>query len=395
MNTKNLTIVIIQLCLSSIAWGQVTGGVSIDSLQKLSFSGSIDTYYHKSCNTEQDAPKTAFANLPGISLGMINFVVDYSGSKTGFVTDLVFGPRGTDAVFNAPRYKNPTNGGSSHMINQMFVWYNVNDRLKISAGQVNTFVGYETITPTKNINYSTSYLFSFGPFNHTAIWADLKFNDHCSAKVALMNPTDYTEFNPFDLYTVGGQLSISKKKSTINLNFTFGDPDGRLNARDSIGAVSAGNAFQADLAGSVNTTEKYTIGISASIRSIAPGQRKISGGDQSITASCGFYGIAFYQTLSITGSTKIAMRAEHFTEFNQGIGAIGTYNGSGNASVVALTLSGNFTNGNLRFIPEMRIDKTSTRSFVDAASGNLVSHMTTMNLALVYQIPAIAHRIKM
>jgi hypothetical protein len=393
MCTKKFAVVILQLCFSTIAWGQITG-VSIDSVQKITFSGSIDTYYHKSFNTEQNAPRTSFANLPGFSLGMINFVLEYADAKTGFVTDFVFGPRGTDAIFNAPRYKNTAGGGSSHMINQMYIYYNFNDRLRMNVGQFNTFVGYETITPVKNTHYSTSYLFSFGPFNHTGVWADLKFSDHCSAKVALMNPTDYTEFNPFDLYTIGGQLSITNTKSMMNLNITYGDPDGRLNAKDSIGSVSAGNAFQVDLAGSINATEKYTVGISTSLRSIASGKRKISASDQTNITRCGYYGIALYQALSLSPSAKIAVRAEHFTEFKHGIGAIGTYTESGNASVAALTLSGNFTKSNLRVIPEIRIDKTSTRSFVDSASGTDVSHIVSMNIALIYQIPAIIHKMK-
>jgi hypothetical protein len=394
MRTKNFALVIIQLCLSTIAWGQITGGVSVDSVQQLSFSGSIDTYYHKSFKTEQNAPRTSFANLPGVSLGMINLVFDYSGSKTGFVTDLVFGPRGAEAIFNAPRYKNASGGGSSHMINQMYVYYNVNGGLRLNMGQMNTFVGYETITPSKNINYSTSYLFSFGPFNHTGVWADLKFSDHCSVKVALMNPTDYTEFNPFNMYTAGGQLSITNKKSIINLNITYGDPDGQLDAADSIGSVSAGKALLADLSATINVSEKYNIGLSSSLRSIAPGQRKVSMSDQTIIARCGYYGISLYQTISLSGSAKVALRTEHFTEFNQGIGAIGTYTDSGSASVLAVTLSGNFINGNLRFIPEIRIDKTSTRSFVESASGINVSHMTSVNLALIYQIPVLVRKLK-
>jgi hypothetical protein len=394
MLCKKTAILITQLCFSVIAWGQTTGGVSVDSVQKISFSGSIDTYYHKSFKTEQTAPRTSFSNLPGFSLGMINFVLEYSGSKTGFVADIVFGPRGTDAIFNAPRYKNSAGAGSSQMINQMYVYYFVNKHLRLNAGQFNTFVGYETISPVKNIHYSTSYLFSFGPFNHTGIWADLKLSNHCTAKIALMNPTDYTEYNPFGLYTVGGQLSISHKNSLLNFNVTYGDPDGKLNAKDSIGSISAGNALQVDFTGSVIANEKYSVGISTSVRSIASGQTKTSPSDRTVIASCGYYGVALYQTLSLSPSAKIALRAEHFTEFNNGVGAIGMYANSGSASVTALTLSGNITRSNLRLIPEVRVDKTSTRSFTESATGKSVYQMVSMNFALVYEIPAIIHKIK-
>jgi hypothetical protein len=395
MRSKGFAFVIIQLCFVSIACGQTTGDVPVDSLQEISFSGSIDTYYHNSFKTEQTAPRTSFSNLPGFSLGMVNFLVEYSGSKTGFVTDLVFGPRGTDAIFNAPRYKNTAGAGSSQTINQMYVYYILNRCVRLNVGQFNTFVGYETISPAKNIHYSTSYLFSYGPFNHTGVWADLKLGKHAFAKLAIMNPTDFTEFNPYGLYTVGGQLGISKKNSLLTLNFTYGDPDGQLAANDSVGSVSSGNALQADLTGSLTAGEKYTLGISASVRSNAAGQMKLSSNDKALISSCGYYGIALYQTLSLSAATRIALRTEYFSEFNNGIGAIGTYNSSGRASVTAFTLSANFTRSHLRFIPEVRIDKTSTRSFTESATGKSVHHMMSVNLAVVYEIPAIIHKMKL
>lgn len=394
MRSNKLIILITQLCLSASAWGQTTGEVSVDSTQRISFTGSIDTYYHKSINTKQDAPRTSFANLPGFSLGMINFALEYSGDRTGFVTDVVLGPRGSDAIFNAPRYKNAAGEGSSQMINQMYVYYSVNERVRLNAGQFNTFVGYETITPAKNIHYSTSYLFSYGPFNHTGVWADLKFTDHCALKIALMNPTDYTEYNPFNLYTVGGQLNITNKKSMLNVNFTYGDPDGQLDSNDSIGSVTAGNATQVDVAATVDVYERYAVGVSTSFRSIASGEIKMSPNDVSRIAKCGYYGIALYQTLSLSQSAKIAARVEYFSESNGGIGAIGMYKESGRASVTAITISGNVTKSNLRFIPEVRIDKTSTRSFTESATGAPVFQMMSLNLALIYQIPAIVHKIK-
>ena len=60
-------------------------------------SGSIDTYYRSS----EYAPGTSFGNLPGFALGMANVILSYEGEKSGFVADLVFGPRGADAVFNS------------------------------------------------------------------------------------------------------------------------------------------------------------------------------------------------------------------------------------------------------------------------------------------------------
>ena len=90
---------------------------------------------------------------------MVNLIASYSGEKAGFTADLVFGPRGQAAVFG-------TASGQA-IINQAFVFYKFSDKVTFNLGQFNTFVGYEVISPTVNFHYSTSYLFSWGPFNHT------------------------------------------------------------------------------------------------------------------------------------------------------------------------------------------------------------------------------------
>jgi hypothetical protein len=210
-----------------------------------------------------------------------------------------------------------------------------------------------------------------------------------------MNPTDYTEFNPFNLYTLGGQLSITKKESMLNLNVTYGDPDGHLQASDSVGSMSAGNAFQVDLAGSMNVSKAYSLGISTSLRSIGSGQMKTTADDQSVIKNCGYYGVALYQTLSISPSAKFGLRTEYFTEFNEGIGAIGVYETSRNASVMAVTLSGNFSRSNLRLIPEVRLDKTSTHSFTKLSTGKPLTQMVSLNVAVVYQIPTFVRQFKL
>jgi hypothetical protein len=363
-----------------------------DTVPKISVGATIDTYFHRSFNCKERAPRTSFSNLPGFSLGMINLVGEYSGTKTGFVADLVFGPRGTDAIFNAPLYKNSAGGGSSQIINQMYVYYNFTERLRISAGQFNTFLGYESISPSKNVNYSTSYLFSFGPFNHTGVWADLKLKNNWSAKLAVMNPTDYTEYNPFDSYTLGAQVSRKSKDGTLNLNATYGDPDGSFNMLDSIGSFSAGNALQLDFAGTRNVGKYYFMGVSASIRSIGSGHVKISDTQRGVLEKSGYYGLSFYQTVLFNSKQSLALRTEFFSEFNNGIGAIEKYDDYGAASVWAITLSGNFKATNIVFIPEVRIDRTSTGSFTYSRSDQPSHHLVSVNFALVYTLPTLVHQ---
>ena len=135
-------------------------------------SGSVDTYFRTNLsggtNDAMDtigtlAPTSSFANAPGFSLGMANLVMGYEGEKAGFVADLVFGPRGADAVF--------ASGPALNIVNQLYAYYNVTDNFKLTLGNFNTFLGYEVISPTANFNYSTSYMFSYGPFSHTGLKA--------------------------------------------------------------------------------------------------------------------------------------------------------------------------------------------------------------------------------
>ena len=119
-----------------------------------SLSGSVDTYFRGNISGgEYDtAPGSSFANQPGFALGMINLVAAYEGEKVGFVADMVYGPRGVDAVFNSV--------GNSSIVNQLYAYWNVSDKVTLTIGNFNTFLGYEVISPTANFNYSTSYLFS-------------------------------------------------------------------------------------------------------------------------------------------------------------------------------------------------------------------------------------------
>jgi hypothetical protein len=52
-----------------------------------------------------------------------------------------------------------------------------------------TFVGYEVISPVGNFNYSTSYLFSAGPFQNAGLKATYAFSDKVSLMAGIFNDT--------------------------------------------------------------------------------------------------------------------------------------------------------------------------------------------------------------
>ena len=57
-------------------------------------------------------------------------------------------------------------------IKQLFITYSPVEKLTFTLGNFGTHVGYEVIDAPANVNYSTSYMFSNGPFYHTGLKAD-------------------------------------------------------------------------------------------------------------------------------------------------------------------------------------------------------------------------------
>ncbi len=356
----------------------------VEEEPKLTFSGSIDTYFHTSFKTTNDfyggayAPSTSFSDLKGFALGMVNLITSYSGEKAGFTADIVLGPRGQAAVFG-------TASGQA-IINQAFAFYKFSDKVTLNIGQFNTFVGYEVISPAVNFHYSTSYLFSWGPFNHTGARLDFALNNGFVAKLAVMNPTDIVEFNPVNTYTLGAQIGKTSDAGGIWLNFLYGDQDGTLDKDVAvIDDTSAGKLFQADVTLGYNLSSKFYLGFNASMQSVATGELVDATGSIVDAGGKGssFMGFAVYPKITLTENFAIGARAEYFAIKNNHLDIIGLSEESGDGNVVEFTVSGNYKAGGLTFIPEVRIDKTSENSFtLDSKSKDV---MPSFTLAAVYK----------
>ncbi len=338
----------------------------------LTLSGSVDAYFRSNLNAPNSgdnlqAPASSFANLPGFSLGMANIIATYQTKKVGAVIDLVFGPRGEDAVFGSPLYSGGF-GGSSQMVNQLYVYWNVSDKVTLTMGNFNTFLGYEVISPKSNFNYSTSYQFSYGPFSHTGLKANFKLSDKWSFLAAVMNPTDMTEFNLNGTYTLGGQLAYSTDAGNTYLNVVYGDQDGRLN--EDVGLVSGvsslGKTFQLDLTTGVNLSPTVYAGVNTTYQTTGPGEEFTQSDVRDIQGDgAGFYAFAGYLQAKPSDTFGIGFRGEYFSVFNTGLVEVVGLNSEGNGSVFAATLSGNIQlANNLKLIPELRVDSMKEEFFL-------------------------------
>ncbi|SNZ00200.1 outer membrane beta-barrel protein [Flagellimonas pacifica] len=331
--------------ISTIAFAQETE----EAKTKFEFSGTVDAYYRTNLTAPNGedaiAPGSSFANLDGFALGMANVIGTYEGEKVGFVADLVFGPRGTDAIFASPMYS-----ATGDIVNQLYVYWNVSEDITLTFGNFNTFLGYEVISPASNFNYSTSYLFSYGPFSHTGLKADFDLGNDWSAMLAVMNPTDLTELNGTGDYAVGAQLGYSGQF----LNFLYSQ-----------------GGFEIDFTGGFDISEDFFLGVNA-----AHFSQEDNGGS--------FTGVALYPQLKTSENFTIGLRGEYFMTGDSFGNTAGIGSGSdGDANVLALTLTGSATIGDLILKPEIRLDSSSEDAFIDNDSAP-TSSLASVLFAAIY-----------
>ncbi|EIJ37245.1 porin [Galbibacter orientalis] len=320
--------------------------------KKFNFSGSADVYWKTNLTGTNEAdgdgmfntPPTSFANRSGFALGMANLIASYEGEKVGFVADLVFGPRGEDAVFLST--------GSANIVNQLYVYWNVSEKVRLTMGNFNTFLGYEVISPVGNFNYSTSYMFSYGPFSHTGIKADFTLSDDFSLMLAVMNSTDFTEINLDGSYTAGAQLGYKGQY----LNFIYGAQTGL-----------PGETFQVDYTGGFDLSDAFYLGINTTYNT---------------TDGSGFYGFALYPQYATSEKFSVGLRGEYFKEFDGGVGVFGLAPDS-DADVFEFTLTGNYKISDLTIKPELRFDSASEDIFLDG-DDNPTGSLASFLVAAVY-----------
>jgi len=321
-----------KIILSAVAF---IGALSLnaqDEAPKLSVSGTVDAYYQSyltASDTLSGSFGTSFADETGFALGMANVVLSYEGEKTGVVADVVFGPRADAAV-----------GG--YNLNQLYAYWNVSENTTLTVGRFNTFLGYEVISAAGNFNYSTSYLFSSGPFSHVGLKADFALGEDFSLMLAVMNPTDVNN-NATGDYGLGAQLGYAGQY--LNLYY---DNDSVL-------------GFEVDYTGGFDLSESFFLGINGAYQT---------------SDDAGFYGAALYPQLATSESFSIGLRGELFGLHAKDVDDL--------PSVFATTLTGSYTVENLTIKPEVRLDSWSNdEPYVDT-DGVASKSLAAFTVAAIY-----------
>lgn len=371
MKKRVITLMAVALTLGATSFAQevevaaVTEAPVEASSGELSISGSVDVYTRSVIGADvQQAPGSSFAAGQGTGLGMANVVFEKSGEKTGFVADLAFGPKATQAILDT----------RDNFLNQAYVYWNATDKLTVTMGKFYTFLGYEVISPTGNFNYTTSYLFSYGPFHQTGIKLDYSITDELSIMGGVFNKTDVTSDNSNTDPYFGGQIGYKNDMGGLWLNAIYGHDQ-----------ASAGNALQLDITTGWDLTDALYLGLNASTQSLKP---DVSGGKTS-----SFSGAALYVQYALSDNFKLGFRGEKFDVKNGHLPTALTMiplDVDGNGSVTDLTLSGNITIGDLTLIPEFRVDMMKdqgkgTETFTTNGGQEGTNVLPQLLLAAVYK----------
>jgi len=319
--------------------------------QSFTLSGSVDAYYkydfsgYRSVDGLGNIP-TSFANEQNsVSLGMVNVILGKTVGKASFVGDVSFGPRG--------QYQSLLKGGDGNTFNiqDLYMRYAFTSKFSMTAGFMGTFVGYEVISPAGNFNYSTSYLFSAGPFQNAGIKAQYEFSDRVGLMVGLFNDWNvYQDFN--GVSDIGAQLRFSPVDGwDAYINFLDGHETGTI----------------VDLTTSYRLSRSFKVGLNAA--------------DFTATGkgTGGYQGGAVYAQYGFTDVFTLGVRGEYFKTKDAGSGATFVKGDS----VVGLTFSANVKAVPLTVIPEFRVDNDSEAVFfnVDLEPTKSASQFS---LALVY-----------
>ena len=304
----------------------------------LEISGSADAYWKYDFAKNANIPTSFATDQNSVSLGMIDVVLKKKTGKTSFVGEVSFGPRGAGQSI-------PDVDGQSFHIQNLYATYAASEKLSLTAGYMGTFIGYEVISPLANFHYSTSYLFTTGPFQNAGIKANYAVSSKVGLMVGLFNDqwNTYIATPEFGLNAFGAQLTVTPAEGfTAYFNLLTGSESGTI----------------VDLTAAYQMSPKFKLGLNAADYS-------------GVESGSGYSGLALYPSVAVSDTFGLGLRAESFKSKTT------------DTSVAAFTLSANLKSGGLTFIPEIRLDSASEKEFY-SSNGNPTKSASQVALAMVY-----------
>jgi hypothetical protein len=338
---KKKLLLILAIAASGLA-AKAQDSIKVTSDAPLVVSGSVDTYWKADFAGNKfgagGIPTSFGTDNNSISIGMVDLGLKKKVGKASFVGELSFGPRSDQSLPVA------SPGGSYHIQN-LYVSYDLTDKLNVTGGYMSTFIGYEVISPAGNFNYSTSYLFTSGPFQNAGAKLTYTFSDKVSLMAGIFNDAWNAYSATTNVSTFGAQLMLVPVKNwTVYLNLATGGYSGT----------------EFDITTNYQITSAFKLGLNYATFS-APTVK-------SLNQTGGFDGIALYPQLAVSKAVTLGLRGEYFAAKTGTAATAQTYTGViPGASVTEFTLTANIKSGPLTFIPEVRLDNSSKNNqFLDS-----------------------------
>jgi hypothetical protein len=318
------------------------------------FSGSIDGYVRQDFGEDITNNKTSFTNSYGkFMLGMVSGKADYTYKKLNVVADIGVGKRAKEFAYN--------DKGLLSNIKQLYAALSLNDHLKITAGSWATHVGYEVLDPYINRNYSMSYMFSYGPFLHTGIKADLTFGKS-GFMLGLANPTDYRKAPAGNKKSILAQYSLAVNDDIkLYINYVGGQRP-----------ADAAKTRQLDAVLTSKINDEWNLGYNGTITGV-----KASGAAKSKS----WFGNAVYVNYDPKKTIGFTLRSELFSDkYRLASLSSASYGGS----ILATTISANVKVGPVMLIPEFRFENCSNKVFHNK-SGSEINGTASLLLGAYYK----------
>jgi len=298
---------------------------------ELEISGSVDTYFKYDFSGTSNIPTSFADNHNSVSLGMLDIALSQSIGKASFVGEFSFGPRSYKSIPTFDANSDGVGDGQNVNIQNLYVSYALSDAVSLTAGYMGTFVGYEVISPVGNFNYSTSYLFSAGPFQNAGFKVDWSISEKVGLMVGAFNDWNvYQDVNGISDF--GAQLFLSPTEGwEAYVNFLTGSSSGTI----------------IDLTTGFQISDDFYLGLNAADYTYAESDLG------------GYTGLALYPQVAVSEKLALGYRGEYFIVKEDKTMDFDSQN------VFSNTLTLNYYAGPLTFSTELRLDSASEEWFVD------------------------------
>ena len=286
------------------------------------FTTYVDGYYRADFAGLKSNNKTSFTNSNNsLQLGMASFKIDQTLGKFAGTLDLGVGKRAEEFSYN--------DQGLATAVKQAYISYAPNAVIKFTVGKWATHIGYELLDAYSNRNYSMSYGFSYGPFFHTGVRADIALGGKTAMMIGVAEPTDF--------------VNSKMEAKMVIAQFSTGTKDDKLKAF--LNYQGGKDKTQFDLVLNGVVTSKFGINYDGTVCNLA---------GTSWTSN------ALYFNYDPSSKVGFALRSEYFNDSKNAAG-VGT-------SIFQNTLSVNFHVNKFTIIPELRLDNAGDKVFVSGTS---------------------------